>query len=547
MIYGWGRQDLLRARQLLELVGLADLADHRPNELSGGQQQRVAIARALANAPQVIFADEPTGNLDSTSEMEIMEILSNLNQQGITVVLVTHEPEISRYVRRIIRMRDGKVQADERQHGLAPSASQRLAPPSPLQKRADGPFRTMTTKAFSYWRQALRALLANKVRTALSMLGILIGVAAIIAILAVGNGAKDAIQAQLSSLGSNLLILRSGGFHSGGVSLGAGSVARIGLDDAEAVKILPMVKRVSPAVSGRAQLVFEDKNWSSQIYGVGIDYQHIRASVPTMGRFFTADEINSRARVAVVGSTVVKELFGDKNPLGSGIRINRIAFQVIGILPVKGSSGWGDQDDTVLVPITTAMRRLLGRTNVDSVEIEVKDPEDLDRADDAIQELMNQRHHIRDPEKSSFFVRNMADIQEAVSGTSRILSLLLAAIASISLVVGGIGIMNIMLVSVTERTREIGLRKALGATGTSIQSQFLIEAILVSSLGGGLGILCGVGVSLTLASLAGWATRVTLDSVLMASLFSSGVGILFGYWPARKASLLNPIDALRHE
>jgi len=558
MIYAEGRLDLGWARELLAKVGLEKRSDHRPNELSGGQQQRVAIARALVNRPRILFADEPTGNLDSASEKEIMAILAELNSQGITVVIVTHEPEIARYVKRVIRMRDGVVQSDEAAPGLAPVAT--LAARAPDAARpsattpAPGAARTARGPGASWraltahFRQAGRSLLANKARSALSMLGILIGVAAVITMLALGAGASDSIRQQLSSLGSNLLILRPGGRRSGGVSLGAGAVTRMTLEDAGEIRTgLASVKYVSPSVSGRAQVVFKDKNWNTQVNGVGTAYAPMHTAVPIIGRFFTSAENRQRARVAVIGATVDRELFGDQNPVGESIMINRITFQVIGVLPVKGATGWADQDDLIVIPINTAMRRLLGKTYVDSIDIEATDAASMDDLQTRVVSLMLRRHHLPDTNDEAFRVRNMADIQQAMSQTSKVMGLLLAAIASISLLVGGIGIMNIMLVSVTERTREIGLRKAVGASRGSIQAQFLVEAIVVSFIGGAVGIALGVGTAESLAIFVGWAVRVSIQSVVLAAVFSAGIGVIFGYWPARKASALHPIDALRHE
>ena len=554
-LYADGRLDPAWAGRLLDLVGLGSRAHHRPSELSGGQQQRVAIARALTNKPRIILADEPTGNLDSVSEREIMAMLTELNRQGITVVIVTHEPEMARHVRRVIRMRDGKVQSDEAggAEALATAAnSSQLGDLSGL-LASDGSAavrrRTAVwTGLWSHLQQAFRSLLANKVRTILSMLGILIGVAAVIAMLALGAGARESIEKQLSSLGSNLLVLRPGGYRTGAVSLGAAAVSRLTVEDAADLRSLPGVRYVSPTVSGRAQTVRGDKNWNTYMNGVGPAYPSMRAATPILGRFFTEEENSQRARVAVIGATVARELFGaDRDPLGETVLINRVAVQVIGVLPVKGNNGWQDQDDIVVTPILTAMHRILGRQYVDSIDIEVASPDAMATVQDDVLRLINSRHHVRDDDDGAYQIRNMADIQEALSATSRIMSMLLAAIASISLLVGGIGIMNIMLVSVTERTREIGLRKALGATRGSIQAQFLVEAGVVSAWGGLMGIGLGIALSVGLASLAEWPVRIMPQSVVLAAAFSVGIGIVFGFWPARKASALSPIEALRHE
>ena len=390
--------------------------------------------------------------------------------------------------------------------------------------------------------------MANKVRAGLSMLGIVIGVAAVIAMLALGAGARQAIQAQLASLGSNLLVVRPGARQTGGVALEAGAVTRFTLEDANEIQhTIPSATRVAPSVSGRGQVVYVNKNWNTQILGTTVEYASMHAATPIIGRFFADDEVKKRSRVAVVGMTPVRQLFGDSNPIGEFMKINKVSFQVVGILPEKGANGFRDQDDLIVIPLTTAMRRLLGKEYVDSIDVEVATAADLDSTQTAISDLLIRRHRLPPSQHDSFNIRNMADIQAALSETSRTMSWLLASIAAVSLVVGGNGIMNIMLVSVTERTREIGLRKAVGARRWDILAQFLIEAIVISVVGGIVGILLGSGMTLAMSRLAGWAVSISLTSILVSFLSAASIGILFGLWPARQASLLNPIAALRYE
>ncbi|MBC7531961.1 MAG: ABC transporter permease [Oligoflexus sp.] len=543
LLYSEKRLDLEKSQSLLEKVGLGTRSHHRPSELSGGQQQRVAIARALVNNPLMILADEPTGNLDSQSEKEIIGILHDLNDQGITIVIVTHEEEVGQQAKRLIRMRDGVVQSDERRLPFKQNALEKQAAESKLSQ-------IPLANVVQHFAQGIKTLAANKVRTALSVLGILIGVAAVVAMLAIGAGAQAAMQKELSSLGSNLLILRPGATRSSsGVRSDAGATSKLAQEDAADLKNnIANINNVVSTVNGRGQITFENKNWSTQILGTNPGYATMHASVPQAGRFFTDDENLSRSRVAVIGMTLVRELFDGKSPIGNMIKINKINFQVIGVLPTKGANGFRDQDDIVIVPLNAAMYRLLGKENVDTIEIEVSGPQFTSTAQDQILQRINTRRRVPEAQQEDAYqVRNMAEIQDALSSSTKIMSLLLSAIASISLVVGGIGIMNIMLVSVTERTREIGLRKAVGATRGDILIQFLVESIVVSMLGGVCGLALAWIVTTGLTYYANWPAQISLSSVVLSIVFSSGVGMIFGIYPARKASLLHPIEALRYD
>jgi macrolide transport system ATP-binding/permease protein len=528
---------------LLRTVGLQDRINHSPSELSGGEQQRVAIARALIKNPKIILADEPTGNLDSSSAGEVLKILKGLNDSGITIVMITHEEELTKGAKRIIKLLDGEIVSDEYVAGEARAISEEPGKSSADLKIHHFDFFRLK----NYFSQAMRALFSNKSRSFLSILGILIGVAAVIAMLALGTGAREDIKKRLASLGSNLLSVRPARHRAGGIHLEPGSVTRLTIEDAEEIKKVPYVKRVNSSVSGRGQVVYENKNWNTRITGVTPEYLFIGTSEPVEGRFFNDVEMITRSRVALLGKTVVRELFEDEDPIGQYVKINRVNFRVIGILPEKGATGWRDRDDEIVLPLNTAMYRLLGKRYVDYIDVQVEDEKEMEKVQEEVRKLIINRQNIPADREDTIEVRNMAEIQEAVSSTVKTFAWLLGSIAFISLLVGGIGIMNIMLVSVTERTREVGLRKAIGANNRDILSQFIIEAIAICLVGGILGILFGAAIAGGLAKFAGWSTKVSLGAVLLAFLFSAGIGLFFGLWPARKASLLNPIDALRYE
>jgi putative ABC transport system permease protein len=404
----------------------------------------------------------------------------------------------------------------------------------------------------STFRISLRALRTNKMRSALTMLGIIIGVGAVITMLAVGTGARERISAQLASIGSNLLIVMPGSSTSGGLRMGAGSVSTLTQGDAEAIaRECPAVLEVAPTFNGSAQVVYGNQNWATGIVGTTPGILTVRDWSLAAGRPFTDQDVRSATKVCLLGQTVVDNLFGGIDPVGQTIRIRKVPFTVLGVLGKKGQTDFGqDQDDTIFVPLTTAQRKIFGSRvlgMVRQISVKAVGAEQMAAAEAQITELLRQRHRIGPRQETDFNVRNLTQMMEAREESARVMGLLLAAIASVSLLVGGIGIMNIMLVSVTERTREIGIRMSVGAKSWDIRLQFLIEALTLSLVGGLIGILLGISGSKLLTQMVGWATVISPASIVLAFGFSGLVGLFFGFYPAYKASLLNPIDALRYE
>jgi putative ABC transport system permease protein len=403
-------------------------------------------------------------------------------------------------------------------------------------------------------RIALRALAVNKLRSGLTMLGIIIGVAAVIVMVAVGAGAQARVEEQIRSLGSNLLLILSGARTHGGVRLAVGSSYTLSEDDALAINREIQEATAAPALRGGAQVIWGNGNWSTQIYGTTPEYLQVRQWRLASGRIFEPAEMSGAGKVCIVGQTVVRELFGGDDPVGQVVRIKRVPFTVIGVLENKGQSMMGsDQDDIILVPIATARGRVLGAANlakqraVSTIWVKVADGYDTQAVEAQVRALLRQRHRLQPGAEDDFSLRNLAEVMAAQEASSRVLALLLAAVASVSLVVGGIGIMNIMLVSVTERTREIGLRMAVGARTRDILGQFLVEAVTLSLIGGLAGVLLGVGGALLVAQFAGWQILLSGNAVALAVGFAFAIGVFFGFYPARKAARLNPVEALRFE
>lgn len=518
-----------RARALLEALGLGDRVGHQPNQLSGGQQQRVSIARALMNGGQVVLADEPTGALDSRSGVEVMQHLSGLAAAGHTVILITHAAEVAEHASRRIEIKDGRILSDT--GADAASAAER---PAAAWHGINAPL----TEVFEAAKSALRALRANLFRSILTLLGIVIGVASVIAMLAIGDGARQQVLERISAMGTDLLLIRPGAPNQRGRS----AIATLVAEDAEAIAELPNVRAAVPEVTGSITARFGDADTRTSATATSADYPAVNNWKITGGTFFTAEDVRRYATVAVLGQTVADALFPGTDPIGHYMVLNNVLFQVVGVMDRRGASPYGtDQDDVVMVPLSTGSLRLFGQNYLRTIIVQVQDVSRMDQSIAAVDALLMQRHGVLD-----FNIRNMASIVETATETQDTLAVLLGSIAAISLLVGGIGVMNIMLVSVTERTREIGVRMATGARMRNILQQFLIEALVVSALGGALGVVLGLAAAGILKGFD-MPIRFSLFPVLVAFACAFFTGLLFGWLPARKAAQLDPVVALSSE
>ncbi|HEV2186000.1 MAG TPA: ABC transporter permease [Stellaceae bacterium] len=571
-----------RAREALDRLGLGDRAGNTPSQLSGGQQQRVAIARALINSPSLLLADEPTGNLDTRTSHEIMQTLTQLNrEEGVTIVLVTHETDIAAYADRTVTMRDGRILTDERKKSTIPAPPPAATDLSIFHPHSSTEIATGAPLSWAFGLMILaaaaQALGRNKMRSALTMLGVFIGVAALIAMVAIGQGANDAVAKQLASLGTNLLVVVPGAVTSMGARGGTGSASTLTVTDAQTIQREDQaVSQVAYLIRQPGQTEYANQNWTTTIQGVTPNYPPITNWQIATGRGISPADESDAALVAVLGQTVLSNLFAPSdNPLGAIILVKGVPLRVIGTLAAKGQSTYGqDQDDLIMVPFATAQTKVLGvaaptqvaatsaiflpQPNpyniqprltgfVNQIYVQARDPTHVQAALAQVTATLARRHRIRPGDVNDFAVRNLSQIATAAEGSSQVMALLLAAVASISLLVGGIGIMNILLVSVTERTREIGLRMAIGARRLHVLLQFLTEAVFLSLVGGAAGIAFGVAVSETISFVAGWPTPISPTAILGGFAFSAAVGIFFGYYPARKAASLDPIEALRYE
>jgi len=520
-----------RADQLLTGLGLGERLTHRPSELSGGQQQRVSIARALMNGGQIIFADEPTGALDSKSSQEVIRLLTDLSAQGHTVILITHDQDVADVARRQIHIADGEVVRD-----TGVETTTRTAPV----KAAD----IRNGAVLSDWQEALksalRSLRSNLFRTALTLLGIVIGVASVITMLAIGEGAKKDVVDRISTMGSDLLLVRPGGPDQRG---GRWSVTTLVADDYRAINEIEGVLAAIPELTGGQTLRYSNRDHQAEINATSFQFPVARQWPVAEGTFFSAQDEANYAAVAVLGTSTAQVLFPDESPLGKHLMVNNVLFQVIGVMEEKGASPMGqDQDEVVFVPYTTGSLRIFGQTHLRNVTVAVADIDRMEEIEAIIHDTLLARHGgVED-----FTIRNMASLIDTISETQNTLTWLLGSIAAISLLVGGIGVMNIMLVSVTERTREIGIRMATGARAWNILQQFLTEAWLVSAIGGLIGVGLGIAATQLIGSF-GTPVHMTVLPMVLAFSCAFATGLIFGFLPARKAARLDPVHALASE
>lgn len=517
-----------RAHRFLDHLGLSHRVQYYPSQLSGGQQQRVSIARALMNGGEIILADEPTGALDSKSGTEVMALLKELSSQGYTIILITHDKEVAKEAHRVIEIKDGYL----------------LENPEPIQPTQTPKIEhieshdSLLIELIESTQAAFRSLKMNILRTLLTLLGIVIGVASVIAMLAIGDGAKYSVLDRISSMGTNLLIIRPGMPN----TRGRGDISTLVVEDVYAINELDNILAAVPETKKSITIRYKNSDQTSTLNATTSDYPLVRNWELSSGSFFTPEDEQNIAKVAVIGESVKKALFAQRDPLGEFIIIDNILFQIIGVMAVRGASAFGeDEDDVVFTPFSTGSLHLIGEQKLRNITVALDELSLMDTTEASIKNLLIQRHNIED-----FRIRNMASLIEDATATQNTLTILLGSIAAISLLVGGIGVMNIMLVSVTERTKEIGIRMACGARERDILEQFLIEALVVSALGGFLGVGIGLGIS-ALAGYLGMPVYYSLTPVFLAFASAFLTGLLFGYLPAKKAASLSPVLALASE
>ena len=523
-----------RANQLLGDFGLAGKEDNKPNELSGGQQQRVSIARALMNGGEIILADEPTGALDTESGANVMQIIHDLHAQGHTVILVTHDPGIAANANRVIEIRDGEIIADS-----SKNTEIRPSKVKSIQEQVSWSF--YKDQFMESFRMSVQAILAHKMRSLLTMLGIIIGIASVVSVVALGRGSQEKILADINSMGTNTISIYPG---KGFGDRRSGRIKTLTVDDANVIGRQGYVESATPLTSSNGTLTYRNTDLSAQLYGAGAQYFDVRGIKLKAGRFYDRADVAESAQVVVIDDNTQKQLFpAGTDPLGKTILFNKRPLNVIGITETD-TSGFGSSDQLQMwAPYTTVMQQITGERYISSITVKVKDNVSSQVAEKSLKDLLISRHGTED-----FFMRNTDSIKQTVESATSTMTLLISCIALISLVVGGIGVMNIMLVSVTERTKEIGVRMAIGARQSNILQQFLIEAVLICLIGGLVGVLLSYLISVVFNMLVtSFAMSFSVASIIAAVACSTIIGVVFGFMPAKRASQLNPIDALAHD
>ncbi len=526
-----------RARVLLERLGIGDRIHHRPSELSGGQQQRTSIARALMNGGEIILADEPTGALDTRSGEELMQLLETLNTQGHTVIIITHDPEVAAYARRVVEIRDGRIVSDRITPGKAASVT-----PRPLINRSsDVTERSLRDRLSEAFKMALMAMVAHKLRTFLTMLGIIIGIASVTTVVALASGAKGSILDQISALGTNTVDIYPGKDFGDSRS---GRVRTLVPDDVRSLAALPYVDSVTPSLSTNGTLRYGNLEAAAQINGVGAQYFRVRGTAIAEGGLFDEASERGMEQVVVIDANTRKQFFAnDRNPIGRILLLGKVPCRVIGVTEKSNGRFGGGNSLNVWVPYTTAMGRILGRSDLSGITVRIRDGTPVDAAEEALTRMLRLRHGSKD-----FYTSNSDDIRSTIEATTGVMTMLISSIALISLLVGGIGVMNIMLVSVTERTREIGVRMAVGARYSDILQQFLIEAVMICLMGGAFGAVLALLASVVFNSLFdSFKMSISMLSLVGAFACSTLVGVVFGFLPARNAARMNPVTALARE
>ncbi|HJF74131.1 MAG TPA: MacB family efflux pump subunit [Gallibacterium anatis] len=526
-------QRLQRAAQLLEKLGLGNKIDNKPNQLSGGQQQRVSIARALMNGGDIILADEPTGALDSKSGETVMQILQQLHQEGHTIILVTHDKHIAQFANRIIEIKDGEIIQDQRQ-------SLQITARKMTQAATNRGWQFYRDQFFEALNMSINAIIAHKLRSLLTMLGIIIGITSVVCVVALGNGSQQKVLQNINSLGTNTMDIYNG---TGFGDRRAESMQNLTVNDSEALMRQPYIESVTPNSSVSGTLTYRNSAFTAQVRGVSEQYFNVKGIQTVAGQLFSGEQVKQNQSVAVIDQNTQKRIFQDRNPLGQIIMINKKPLKVIGIVDIQNVMGVNRESLNIWIPYTTAMNKISGEKKISSITVKVNQGISTSAAEKNVTALLLSRHG-----KKDFFILNTDSIKQTIESTTNTMKLLISSIALISLIVGGIGVMNIMLVSVTERTKEIGVRMAIGAKQQNILQQFLIEAVLVCLVGGIIGIiLSGLIGFLFNRFMSEFTMLFSTFSIVVAVLCSTLIGIIFGYVPAKNAAKLNPITALSQE